>query len=82
MWMKVCLTSELLPGSMLKADILGHTIIMTNVDGRFYAMDGICSHGFADLSRGRLEGYILECPLHRARYDVRTGEVVSGPIGA
>lgn len=67
---------------MRNIDILGRTILVVNVDGTFYAMDGICSHGFADLARGKLEGFAAECPRHRARYDVRTGRVLSGPIDA
>jgi nitrite reductase/ring-hydroxylating ferredoxin subunit len=78
--MMACLTSELDPGSMRNVDILGRTIMVVNVGGTFYAMDGICSHGLADLSQGRLDGFVVECPRHRARYDVRTGKVLSGPV--
>jgi 3-phenylpropionate/trans-cinnamate dioxygenase ferredoxin subunit len=67
---------------MRNVDILGHTIMVANVNGQFYAMDGICSHGYADLSRGKLEGNEVECPRHRARYDVRTGKVLQGPVDA
>jgi nitrite reductase/ring-hydroxylating ferredoxin subunit len=81
MKMMVCLTTDLPPGKMLNIDILGRTVMVVNVDGTFHALDGICSHGFADLSRGRLEGYVVECPRHAARYDVRNGKVVRGPVG-
>ncbi|MBI0584702.1 MAG: Rieske 2Fe-2S domain-containing protein [Methanomassiliicoccus sp.] len=80
--MMVCLTSDLLPGKMISVEILGHSVVVANVDGEFYAMDGICSHGLADLARGRLDGFILECPRHYARYDLRDGRVVSGPVDA
>jgi 3-phenylpropionate/trans-cinnamate dioxygenase ferredoxin component len=82
MKMMVCLTSDLSPGKMINVDILGHTVMVVNVDGEFHAMDGICSHGFADLSRGRLDGFVVECPRHFARYDVRTGKVIRGPVDA
>ncbi len=80
--MMACLTSELDPGSMRNVDILGRAIMVVNVDGTFYAMDGICSHGLADLTQGRLEGFVVECPRHRARYDVRTGKVLGQPVEA
>jgi 3-phenylpropionate/trans-cinnamate dioxygenase ferredoxin subunit len=80
--MVACLTSELPPGSMRNVDILGHTVMVANVNGQYFAMDGICSHGFADLSRGTLEGYAVECPRHQARFDVRTGKVLQGPVNA
>ncbi len=82
MKMMVCLTSDLPPGKMVSVEILGRTLMVVNVDGTFHAMDGICSHGFADLSRGRLEDHIVECPRHAARFDVRNGKVVRGPVGA
>ncbi|MDW5564136.1 MAG: Rieske 2Fe-2S domain-containing protein [Methanomassiliicoccus sp.] len=79
--MKVCLTTDLRPGQMINVDVLGRTVLVVNVEGTFHAMDGICSHGLADLSRGHLDGFIVECPRHAARYDVRDGKVVSGPVG-
>jgi len=45
-----------------------------------YALSDVCGHQRASLSKGRLEGYVLECPLHFARYDVRTGALLSGPV--
>lgn len=80
--MMVCLTSDLPPGNMINVDVLGRTVLVANVGGEYHAMDGICSHGFADLSRGRLEGFLVECPRHFARYDVRSGRVVRGPVNA
>ncbi len=76
----VCLASELLPGSMRGIEVLGRSVLVVNIDGTFYAMDGICSHGLADLSQGTLEGQILRCPRHGARFDVRNGKVYSGPV--
>jgi 3-phenylpropionate/trans-cinnamate dioxygenase ferredoxin subunit len=34
------------------------------------------------LSKGTLEGHVVECPLHFATFDVRTGELLSGPTAA
>ncbi len=78
--MIACLTSELQPGTMRNVDILGRTILVANVGGAVYAMDGICSHGLADLTLGRLDGFVVECPRHQARYDVRTGMVLGQPV--
>ncbi len=76
----VCLTTELLPGEMLSVEVLGRSVLVINLEGTFFAMDGICSHGLADLSKGKLEGHILRCPRHGARFDVRNGKVFSGPM--
>src|SRR5947199_7635498 len=57
-------------------------VVLAHVDGRFYAFSDICGHRNAPLSRGRLDGHTVECPLHFAQFDVRTGKLVDGPVSA
>jgi nitrite reductase/ring-hydroxylating ferredoxin subunit len=57
-------------------------LVLANVDGQFYAIRDVCGHKNAPLSRGRLDGCMIECPLHFAIFDVRTGRFVDGPISA
>ncbi|WP_410599589.1 bifunctional 3-phenylpropionate/cinnamic acid dioxygenase ferredoxin subunit [Amycolatopsis sp. lyj-90] len=53
-------------------------IAVFNVDGEFYAIDDTCTHQDASLSDGWVEGCAVECPLHAACFDLRTGRP-SGP---
>jgi nitrite reductase/ring-hydroxylating ferredoxin subunit len=55
-------------------------VLLVNVNGAFYALRDVCGQQRAALSQGRLKGYVVECPLHFARYDVRTGALLSGPV--
>lgn len=48
-------------------------IAVFNADGELYAIDDTCSHQDASLSEGWLEGCLVECPLHEASFDLRTG---------
>lgn len=48
-------------------------IAVFNADGALYAIDDTCSHQDASLSEGWLEGCLVECPLHAASFDLRTG---------
>lgn len=57
----------------------GRAIALFCVDGAIHATENICTHGFAALSTGRLDGPVIECPLHRGLFDVRTGEAVGPP---
>jgi nitrite reductase/ring-hydroxylating ferredoxin subunit len=57
-------------------------VLLANVEGAFYALRDACGHRQAPLSRGRLAGHIVECPLHYATFDVRTGKLVDGPASA
>jgi nitrite reductase/ring-hydroxylating ferredoxin subunit len=72
--------SELAPGHMKWVAVDRERVVLVNVDGAFYALSDVCGHQRAPLSRGRLEGHVVECPVHFARFDVRTGHLVSGPV--
>jgi nitrite reductase/ring-hydroxylating ferredoxin subunit len=54
-------------------------IAVYRVGGCFYALDDVCTHEFAFLSEGFCEAGVIECPLHQARFDVRTGESLGPP---
>ena len=70
------------PGKMIVVAIDRERIMLANVAGQFYAMRDMCGHRNAPLSRGKLDGHNVECPLHFAQFDVRTGKLVDGPISA
>ena len=69
--------TDLAPGTMREVEANGKKLVLANVDGRFWAMDGICSHKGGRLAQGKLQGVNVICPVHRSTYDVRTGKVVS-----
>ncbi len=54
-------------------------IAICNADGRICAIDNICTHDEGSLDEGDLDGFEIECPLHGARFDVRTGEATEAP---
>jgi 3-phenylpropionate/trans-cinnamate dioxygenase ferredoxin component len=53
-------------------------IAVFNVDGELFAIDDTCTHQDASLADGWVEGCAVECPLHAACFDLRTG-MPSGP---
>jgi 3-phenylpropionate/trans-cinnamate dioxygenase ferredoxin component len=76
----VAKVDELSPGQMKWVAVNGERRVLANVEGMFYAISDVCGHRNAPLSRGKLQGYLIECPLHFAQFDIRTGELVSGPV--
>ena len=74
--------SELSPGAMTWVSVDRERVLLANVDGVIYALQDACGHRQAPLSKGRLEGHVVECPLHFAQFDVRTGKLLSGPTSA
>ncbi len=59
--------------------ILVENAAVYNVNGTLYATDDKCTHQMGPLHAGKLSGNIITCPWHGSKFDVRTGQVVSGP---
>jgi 3-phenylpropionate/trans-cinnamate dioxygenase ferredoxin component len=79
-WVKVATQPELPPGSMICVEPAGEPIAIYHLeDGTLCATDAICSHQYALLTDGLLDGDLVECPLHAAQFNVRTGEALSDP---
>ena len=76
---KVAETKDVPPGTAVAVDLEGRAVALFNVNGRFYAIDGTCTHRGGPLSEGELGGTVVTCPLHGARFDVTTGEVLGPP---
>jgi Ferredoxin subunits of nitrite reductase and ring-hydroxylating dioxygenases len=71
--------SEIASGKTKKVPLGDLGVLIANVEGEFYAVDALCTHYGGDLSTGKLEGRILTCPVHGAKFDVTDGKVVSPP---
>jgi len=76
----VAQVSDLAPGEMKWVVADGQRLLLANVDGALYAISDQCGHERASLSRGKLDGHMVECPRHFATFDIRTGRLISGPL--
>ena len=81
-FVSVAKVADIPAGSMKCVSVDRNRVLLAHVDGRFYAISDICGHRNAPLSRGKLDGHVVECPLHFAQFDVRTGKLVDGPVSA
>lgn len=57
----------------------GREIVLCNVDGEIYALQGFCSHEELPLDGGEIEDGVLTCEWHGAQFDACTGHVRSLP---
>lgn len=75
---RACELDELPPGESVRvlADV---PIAVFNADGEYYAIDDTCTHQDASLADGWLEDCTIECPLHAACFDLRTGNPTNLP---
>lgn len=71
--------AALAEGEMTPVQIEGQDLLICQVEGQYYAMRDQCSHARQRLSTGRLRGCEVSCPLHGARFDVRTGQALAAP---
>jgi 3-phenylpropionate/trans-cinnamate dioxygenase ferredoxin subunit len=78
-WVDVAEVKEIPPGSFKCVDIDDVMVAVFNLDGEYYAIENVCSHEYAELTDGELEGNEIVCPLHGARFDIRTGEALTPP---
>ena len=75
----VASTDEVKVGERIVVEVDDHYIAIFNVDNRYYAIEDVCTHDDGPLAEGYLEGTTIECPRHGARFDIRTGQVLSMP---
>ena len=77
--LELCSTDEVAEGTAIKVEAGDLTVAVFNVEGQFYVMDDLCTHGPGSLSEGFVEGDVIECPFHQGQFNIRTGEVVMPP---
>ena len=72
---------EVPEGGMIVKDHGSTQVLLTRIRGSIYAVNDVCTHEGAPLHEGELGGsggegsFLLTCPWHDARFDVRTGKV-------
>jgi len=76
------LFSELQQGKPVKVEKDGRTICVARVGDEVFAVDDTCSHSDASLSEGDVTDFKIECWLHGAEFDLRTGEALTPPAVA
>ncbi len=73
----VCSEEEIPLNSKKAVRINGEKILIFHLEDGFFATQNQCTHLFMPLGKGKiLDGNKIQCPFHRARFDIRTGEVI------
>ena len=75
----VCKTTEIIPGQMKKVSVDGNEILVTNIEGNYFAIDDTCTHAGATLSEGKLEDSTITCDWHGAKFDCKNGKLIKFP---
>jgi nitrite reductase/ring-hydroxylating ferredoxin subunit len=80
-WETICSTSQVREEYPFGAKIAGKEVGVFLVDGEYFAIEDVCPHAYALLSQGFVEDGKVECPLHEAVFDIRSGRCLREPGG-
>jgi nitrite reductase/ring-hydroxylating ferredoxin subunit/uncharacterized membrane protein len=78
-WVKAVAEDDLADSEPKGVDVEGRKVLLYRDHGMVYAIDDLCSHAGALLSRGSVMDCVVTCPLHESQFDVRDGHIVRGP---
>ena len=72
---KVCAEDALEVGTMTKFKLEGTNVLLYRLDDGYYATQRRCSHMRLPLDKGSIDGDVVQCPFHRARFNIKSGAV-------
>lgn len=78
-WLPVAKVTAIAEGDYAQIEVDGALVAVFNVGGKFYAIDDICTHDGGELAGGAMDGEVVICPRHGARFCLRTGAALSPP---
>ena len=78
-FLKVASIGDIKPGKAIRVEIGDEPVAIFNIDGTYYAIGDTCSHEEASLSEGDVFGDCVECPLHGAEFNIKTGQAKTLP---
>ena len=74
MWIEACAAEEVDEDLPKSVKLNGQEIGIFRLGNELFALEDICPHAYALLSQGFVEGEEVECPLHGAVFNIRTGK--------
>jgi len=78
-YLDVAAASEIAPGAAREAQAAGFEVLICRTGDGYFAIENKCSHTGAPLTRGRIRGDCIVCPVHGARFQLRDGKHLTPP---
>jgi nitrite reductase/ring-hydroxylating ferredoxin subunit len=63
----------------VKIELDNIELLITKIDGKYYAVGNRCGHMNVSLSEGKIQDGIVTCPMHKAKFDLRNGLNMKAP---
>ena len=74
--------ASLVPGKPVRIEKNGEPLCVTRIGDEVFAIGDTCTHADASLAEGDISDFKIECWLHGAEFDLRTGEALTPPAVA
>jgi 3-phenylpropionate/trans-cinnamate dioxygenase ferredoxin subunit len=78
-WIPVAPAEQIVDGDYAQIEVDGAIVAVFNIHGTFYAIEDTCTHDGGELAGGALDGDVVICPRHGARFCLRTGAALTPP---
>ncbi len=78
-WHLVAKVGDIEQEDLISVELNGKTYAIYWIKSGYYATDGLCSHEYAPLANGLVDGDVIECPKHNARFNIPSGKAVRRP---
>ena len=76
---QVCAATDVPENGVISREVGNELVAIYNIGGTFYATEGRCTHGLANLADGMLEGDEIECSFHFGKFHVPSGKAIEAP---
>ena len=80
MWMHIAKASDDIAEHGRAVDIGGKHVALFKLGGCYYATSNVCTHQFALMTEGCVDGEYVECPMHQGRFHIPTGKAQGSPV--
>ncbi|HLR30127.1 MAG TPA: non-heme iron oxygenase ferredoxin subunit [Paenalcaligenes sp.] len=78
-WVNVCELADVTEDIPFAVELNGKQLGIYKVGDEVFALENVCPHAYALLTDGFVEDAVIECPLHEAMFEIRTGKLLGGP---
>ena len=78
-WLAVAPAASIAEGDYAQLEVDGALVAVFNICGTFYAIEDVCTHDGGELAGGAVDGDVVICPRHGARFCLRTGAALTPP---
>jgi len=76
---KLCNLNDLEENKAFEVEVDGKSILVTKMNGEFYAIENNCTHENLTMTHGQIHNGEIQCPRHGARFDIKTGKATQLP---